>query len=667
MTQLDVAEKISDVDQPASEKPKITLRSVALGLLTTVALGYYGNKLEMVLHAGSMVKSSFPVALILSLLIWVVINMGIARISPRSVLTRTEMMVIFTMAWISGMMPGVGWMGYLIGALPSPHFFATPENRWAELFFDELPMWAFTEPSQGIMDRFYFGLRVGESIPWSGWAMPVWWWFSGSLAMVGAGFCITVIFHRQWADSERLTYPLVNFPMDLMEGFGERRAIPDIFRNSIFWFGFAWTAGIIFWNIIPFWYPQVPRITLFDNINTKAMVVARNFPVVYLRVLPLVIGLGYLCSLDLLFSFWFFGLFAVVKVGVMDRTGFTIGMPGQPSSAGEIIALESHGAMTILVLWSIWIARRHLLHVWRTAWSGGRSEGAVSYRTAVLGLLVSTVYVWGFLVQLGMSPSLAFGQMLLMFIAYFAVAKYIAASGFGYLFPVWTKGGGFLKIVTGTATMSTRDLVGLQLANQSTLLGAGRIQTLHTLPHHLKAMDAVTEGRGKGWVMGTVFLAFTVGFFASAATIIYYCYTESALYLRSWALWEGPLGIFNGLAASLGETEKTVFDPQKLSAWLVGGAEAGVMAFLRMRFSWWPFHPLGLAFQYTTGPRYYAISILMVWAAKLLIVRYGGPRMYHKAKPFFYGTVVGYCVGIFVGMVIDLIWFPGSGHGFHNF
>jgi hypothetical protein len=57
----------------------------------------------------------------------------------------------------------------------------------------------------------------------------------------------------------------------------------------------------------------------------------------------------------------------------------------------------------------------------------------------------------------------------------------------------------------------------------------------------------------------------------------------------------------------------------------------------------------------------------MVWAAKLLIIKIGGPRLYERAKPFFYGTVIGYCVGIGVGMVIDLIWFPGSGHGFHNF
>ena len=244
----------------------------------------------------------FPVALILGFLLWVVINMIIARIAPQSVLSRHEMMVIFATMWIVGMMPGVGWMGYFIGALPAPYFFASPENRWAELFLDELPHWAFPEPTPWIMDRFYFGLHTGEFVPWTGWIPSVLWWFSGVLAFMSAGFFVIAIFHRQWADAERLTYPLVNFPMDLMEGFGEGRALPKIFRDPVFWAGFAWTAGIIGWNIINFWFPNVPRITLFDSINTKSMTVAQSFPPVYLRVLPLVIGLGYLCSLDLLFQ-----------------------------------------------------------------------------------------------------------------------------------------------------------------------------------------------------------------------------------------------------------------------------------------------------------------------------------------------------------------------------
>lgn len=651
----------------AEERPRITGRSVVWGLITAGLMAYLQNLFEMVLHVGSIVKSSFPVALILGFMIWMGINMIIARLRPNAVFSRTEMMVIFAAMWIAGMMPGVGWMGYFIGALPAPHFFATPENRWAELFLSELPRWAFPEPTPWIMDRFYYGLQTGESIPWSGWAPSIFWWFAGGLAFMASGFFVVAIFHRQWADAERLTYPLVNFPMDLMDGFGKGSAIPKIFRNPVFWAGFAWTAGIIGWNIINFWYPNVPRITLFDNINFKAMTVAQNFPPVYLRVLPLVIGLGYLCSLDLLFSFWFFGLFSVVKVGMMNRTGFTIGLPGQPASSGAIMNLESHGAMTVLVIWSVWIARHHLKRVFQSAWRGERGDGPVAYRFAVVGLGLCAIYLCAFFMALGMSFVLAILHLLLMFIAYFAVSKFMAASGFGYLFPVWLKGEGFITSIIGTRTLATGDLIAMRLVNSDIFYGGSRIQTMQTLPHHFKAMDNVAEKDGRKWVSGSVFLSFSVAFFVCAITIIYYCYHESALFLRSWALWEGPFSIFGGIANLLGESEKTDFDPQKLGVWLFGAAEAGVLASLRTLFPWWPLHPLGLAFQYTTGPRYYALSIFMVWAAKLLIVKFGGPHMYQRAKPFFYGTVIGYCFGVGLGMVIDLIWFPGAGHGFHNF
>jgi hypothetical protein len=86
------------------------------------------------LRLGSVVKSSFPIAVILGFLFWVVINMFLARTAPAAMLTRVEMMVILSMMWVVSTMPGVGWTGYFIGALPAPHFFATPENRWAGLF-----------------------------------------------------------------------------------------------------------------------------------------------------------------------------------------------------------------------------------------------------------------------------------------------------------------------------------------------------------------------------------------------------------------------------------------------------------------------------------------------------------------------------------------------------
>ena len=71
-------------------------------------------------------------------------------------------------------------------------------------------------------------------------------------------------------------------------------------------------------------------------------------------------GLAYLCPVDMLFSLWFYHLVNIFKTGMLNRTGFTVGLEGQPSKAGEIMMLEMHGALVCLVLWSLWVAREHL-------------------------------------------------------------------------------------------------------------------------------------------------------------------------------------------------------------------------------------------------------------------------------------------------------------------
>ena len=87
---------------------------------------------------------------------------------------------------------------------------------------------------------------------------------------------------------------------------------------------------------------------------------------------------------------------------------------------------------------------------------------------------------------------------------------------------------------------------------------------------------------------------------------------------------------------------------------------------MRNRFTWWPVHPLGLAFQDTRGIQFYAFSLFITWAAKLLILRIGGIVLFRRAAPFFIGITVGYVSGIVFSSVVDIIWFPGGGHWIHT-
>ena len=77
----------------------------------------------------------------------------------------------------------------------------------------------------------------------------------------------------------------------------------------------------------------------------------------------------------------------------------------------------------------------------------------------------------------------------------------------------------------------------------------------------------------------------------------------------------------------------------------------------------WPIHPIALAFPNNLG-----FSVFLVWLPKYLTIRFGGVGLYRRSRPFWYGMVVGYLVGVGVSTVVDIIWFPtvrgyGTMHG----
>jgi hypothetical protein len=66
------------------------------------------------------------------------------------------------------------------------------------------------------------------------------------------------------------------------------------------------------------------------------------------------------------------------------------------------------------------------------------------------------------------------------------------------------------------------------------------------------------------------------------------------------------------------------------------------LLFLRQRFLWWPLHPLGFPISMTYTIVYYGwLSILLAWAFKAVILRYGGVRAYRRLTPFFLGLALG--------------------------
>jgi hypothetical protein len=73
----------------------------------------------------------------------------------------------------------------------------------------------------------------------------------------------------------------------------------------------------------------------------------------------------------------------------------------------------------------------------------------------------------------------------------------------------------------------------------------------------------------------------------------------------------------------------------------LGFAIAAVMQAVRTQGIWWPFHPLAFAVSSSWEMNLLWMPLLIAWATKGLLLRYGGGSTYQKSLPFFYGLILG--------------------------
>ena len=85
----------------------------------------------------------------------------------------------------------------------------------------------------------------------------------------------------------------------------------------------------------------------------------------------------------------------------------------------------------------------------------------------------------------------------------------------------------------------------------------------------------------------------------------------------------------------------------------VGGMFTVFLAVMRMRFVWWPFHPVGYAVAFTERTIHWIWAPMLIgWAAKMLALKHGGVRTYRRFLPFFLGLILGdFFMGGFWGLI----------------
>ncbi|MBC8104081.1 MAG: hypothetical protein H7Z41_16025, partial [Cytophagales bacterium] len=598
------------------------------------------------------------------LLLLVAVNAPLRRYLPARALRQDEMLLAYLMAVISNTFAGHDMLQNFFGQVTHPHYFA-PQNQWQDVFISQLPPGLFVRDEAALND-WYRG--NADAVRATGhlvhWIVPLTLWGGFFLTLVFLFGCITVLFRKAWTENERLAFPIIQLPLAITEPQGA------LFRESRMWIGFAipFVLGLV--NGIHTLYPSVPAIPFIkltdigQYFTTQPLEAIRTYGM-QISMYPFAIGLAYFIPLDLAFSCWFSYLLA----RGFFVAGRASGLDGPSAAQGWPFLKEiSSGAWIGLAGAILWSNRKYLARAFdlafdpatRRALEPKSADGteAGRYRFAYLGLLLSAslLMAWSYFL-LSIGPIIALGFFGILIALSLGITRIRAEFGTPHEI-VFVKPTDTLVTLLGTKAIGDSSLIGLQ-----SMFWFNRGYRCHPMPNLLEAFKMSqldherTAGQGPmtfARTAGLLALACVVSLLATYVTNYYVTYDagaqSKAIGYKQWVGQEG----FAQLAAWLKTGQRA--GSTNLYFFGAGLGLVGLFAYLRTAFLWWPLHPAGFALGISYAMNYFWFCVLIAWAAKLLITRYGGMNAHKQAIPFFLGLILGdYTIGALwslVGLII---------------
>ncbi len=630
---------------------RITPRSVVIGIAVAMLSQFWIDYSRYVARSSWVEYGFIPTSLLsIFLIVVTLINPAIKAVRPQAGLAPRELFIILCLGLSGGAYRGAASM---LGIVASPYYFASPENQWDKYIHPYLPAWLIPTDHSGAMKWFFEGLPEGASMPWQPWVSPLFWWLLPVLAMAVASICLGVILRKQWAEHERLTYPLVGVTLDIIEGSDGRRLLPVFMQSRLFWSGFAVAFGTLGWNVIGYFAPATPLVPLRGTMFSFAS----GFPGVYTLKSAFAIGFAYFANLEILFSIWFFFLFYMVQVGILNRLGVNITFrPGlYPPSLYPIGGWQCAGAFFVFVLWGLWIARQHLKEVVLAGFgrkSADDGDELIPFRVAFWGVALGWLFSVGWLINIGLQPYLAFLVMGVGLLLAIGVTRIVVESGLMFVSaPASSQGIAILAL--GSDKMAPSSLVAL---------GFSRLIPNYLGPFsHVARWADFLRGQRRRMLVWLA-LSLVIGMVTTLVVTFYLPYRDGASNF-GWEFRAGSHYTFRSVVAEAKDPAPPNWE--LLTCFGVGAVLMALLTFMRYRFPWWPLHPIGFTVASTNIIRNFVLCIFIGWACKYLIVRFGGVTLYRKAKPFFLGLIVGHIAAVIFSFLIDVIFFHGAGHRIH--
>ena len=663
----------------------MTVRAVVIGLLLGLVIAAFGYLNDWPLKLAFVASDLIPVSVYGLLVLGLLLANPLLRLIRSKPLAGGEWAVIASLLLMACIVPGPALMWNFSHTIVMPHKHNQLFSGWRKAHLIEYaPPVMLVDTGENnqdfdvVVSGFDNGINAGkpirfDQVPWHAWTRTLSFWMPLMALSFLGGLCLVLVVHHQWAHRERLRYPVADFASELLEGAGDR-ALPNIFYNRRFWLGFVPVVVILLingyyaYNTKSIQIPLTTPLTAFANKWTSLQQLPFAWKLQNPTIYFAAVGFAYFVSSEVSFSI---GI-APVLHSVLFLALLTRGVDMQTDVlTGGVAGWQLFGSYLGLGLIIFYTGRKFYWTILRRACFVATKEPAErmavwACRLAILAGVGMVLILW---LAVRLSIPLAVLFVMLTGLLFLLVTRINVETGLFFIQPNWHAVSVLLGMF-GIAALGPNLIVVLAILSMVMTIDP-RVALMPMAANALRFSEV--QGIKPKRLSFSMALVLLLTMVVGVTATIYTQYTHGGGTLYGWAsdAAKWPFEMLNRNLNRFPNADWNHWQGMDLSKFRPEGrflvsAGLGVAVVLlcsvfRLRYHWWPLHPVAFLVWGTWALACTAPSFLLGWLIKAMISRFGGGKAYRSNKPLFVGMVAGELIAGLLWSIIGLIYYLNKG------